>query len=156
MSLDFYLEGPEQDYECTCDRCEHKHTYRARPTLFDANITHNLGQMADAAGIYIALWTPGELLDHEISARIAERREAGDWHGPDGVFALERTLPTPHGRDLIEPLRKGLADLKSRPAHYEQFNASNGWGLYKHFVPFVEKCLAACEEYPDAEVRTSR
>ena len=57
---------------------------------------------------------------------------------------------------LIEPLQAGLAKLKADPAHYEQFNAPNGWGLYKHFVPFVEKYLAACEENPDATVRVSR
>lgn len=29
--------------------------------LFDANITHNLGTMAKEAGIYEALWRPGEI-----------------------------------------------------------------------------------------------
>lgn len=33
-----------------------------RPTtVFDANITHNLNRMADAAGIYKYLWRPDEL-----------------------------------------------------------------------------------------------
>ncbi len=30
-------------------------------TVYDANITHNLGGMADAAGIYQALWRPEEV-----------------------------------------------------------------------------------------------
>jgi hypothetical protein len=29
--------------------------------LYDCNITHNLGKMADAAGIYQVLWRPEEL-----------------------------------------------------------------------------------------------
>jgi hypothetical protein len=29
--------------------------------VYDANITHNLGTMADAAGIYQALWRPEEI-----------------------------------------------------------------------------------------------
>jgi len=29
--------------------------------LFDANITHNLGEMADKAGIYYACWRPEEI-----------------------------------------------------------------------------------------------
>lgn len=33
----------------------------ADTTVYDANITHNLSQMADAAGIYKALWRPEEL-----------------------------------------------------------------------------------------------
>jgi hypothetical protein len=57
---------------------------------------------------------------------------------------------------LIEPLEKGLADLKARPDHFEQFNATNGWGMYKHFVPFVEEYLKACKEHPDADVGVSR
>lgn len=59
-------------------------------------------------------------------------------------------------RQLIEPLRNGLALLKSDPQRFEAFNAQNGWGLYEHFVPFVEKYLKACEENPDATVRVSR
>jgi hypothetical protein len=58
--------------------------------------------------------------------------------------------------ELIELLEKGLADLKARPEYFETFNASNGWGLYKHFVPFVEKYLEACKEYPNAEISVSR
>jgi len=56
---------------------------------------------------------------------------------------------------LIEPLRIGLALLKSDPDRFSKFDASNGWGLYIHFVPFVEKYLKACKEYPDADVRVS-
>ena len=57
---------------------------------------------------------------------------------------------------LVEPLRAGLALLKSDPERFEKFNSPNGWGMYEHFVPFVEKYLAACEENPDADVRASR
>ena len=32
-----------------------------------------------------------------------------------------------------------LADLKARPEHFKTFNSPNGWGMYEHFVPFVEK-----------------
>jgi hypothetical protein len=58
--------------------------------------------------------------------------------------------------DIIPILEKGLADLKERPEHFEQFNASNGWGLYKNVVPFVENYLTACKENPDAIVTVSR
>ena len=32
-------------------------------TLYSANITHNLGEMADKAGLYEALWRPHRLID---------------------------------------------------------------------------------------------
>jgi hypothetical protein len=93
--------------------------------VYDANITHNLGEMAGEAGIYKALWRP-----EEINKEKAE--------------------------DIIELLEVGLADLKARPGHFKQFNSSNGWGVYKHFVPFVEKYLNACKEYPKCLIEISR
>ncbi len=93
--------------------------------VYSANITHNLNQMADAAGIYQHLWRPDEI----------------------GVTTA---------RELIEPLKKGLALLKSDPPRFEKYNATNGWGLYEHFVLFVEDYLEACKAHPDAIVRVSR
>lgn len=58
--------------------------------------------------------------------------------------------------ELIEPLRAGLALLKSDPARFKKFNPENGWGNYEGLVAFVEKYLAACEEYPAADVSVSR
>lgn len=93
--------------------------------VYSANITHNLGNMASRADIYMPLWRPDEI----------------------GITTA---------RKLIAPLTEGLTELRSDPEHYTQFNAENGWGLYEHFVPFVENYLEACEAYPDAVVRVSR
>lgn len=57
---------------------------------------------------------------------------------------------------LIEPLTKGLALMKSDPERFEKHNSPNGWGLYEHFVPWIEKYLEACKEFPDAEINVSR
>lgn len=100
--------------------------YAVRPMeVYTSNITHNLGRMAQEAGIYKHLWHPEEL---EIKT----------------------------ARELIEPLKTGLDLLKSDPARFEKFNASNGWGMYEHFVPFVQEYLEACEANPDATVEASR
>jgi hypothetical protein len=124
--------------------------------LYDSNITHNLGRMADEAGIYMACWRPGEMLAPDIHAKIEEQSKAGNYHGAGGVFELERTLPTVYARDLIEPLETGLALLRSDPARFKAFNAPNGWGLYEHFVPWVAAYLDACREHPDSTVSVSR
>lgn len=50
MSLDVWLKDPLTD-----------------ETFFDANMTHNLGRMADAAGFYEACWRPEEI--HITTAR---------------------------------------------------------------------------------------
>ncbi len=59
-------------------------------------------------------------------------------------------------RELIEPLEKGLALLRSDPERFEKFNPDNGWGNYIGLVEFVENYLSACKMYPDSEVRISR
>ena len=106
MSLDFYLT-------------------RIQPTeVFSANITHNLTEMAREAGIYYALWRPGE----------------------KGYTKAEQIIPI---------LRDGLEKMKRDPDFFKKFDSPNGWGLYIHFVPFVESVLAACEEYPDADIAVS-
>ena len=92
---------------------------------YTANITHNLGEMAEKAGIYYHLWRPEEI----------------------GIATA---------KELIEPLEEGLNKLKDNPTYYKQFNSPNGWGVYENFVPFVEKYLEACKEYPNSIIEVSR
>jgi hypothetical protein len=113
--------------------------------LYDANITHNLGHMADKAGIYEALWRPHRLKKgYDV---LEDDRDA------EYKFEAENTS---YAHEIIPILEKGLADLKNKPDYYETFNSPNGWGMYEHFVPFVENYLEACKEYPNAEISISR
>lgn len=59
-------------------------------------------------------------------------------------------------KQLIEPLTKGLERLKSNPERFKAFNPENGWGTYDGLVRFVEEYLAACLEYPEADVHAWR
>lgn len=122
MSLDVSLYSKEKK-TVMCYSCMHEH--EEQEMLYDANITHNLGEMADKAGIYKALWRP-----EEIGANYA--------------------------KDIIEIVENGLTDLKARPEYFKQFNSPNGWGTYKHFVPFVSDYLDSLKENPDAEIHISR
>jgi len=58
--------------------------------------------------------------------------------------------------DIVPILEEGLEKLKSDPGHYSTFDSPNGWGRYAHFVPFVEGVLAACRQWPDADIEVSR
>ncbi len=122
MSLDVYLLSANTTKE-ECHYCGNEN--EVREEFFSANITHNLGNMAEAAGIYKHLWRPEEI----------------------GVK---------NAAQLIEPLTNAVLDMKARPDHYEQFNASNGWGKYENFVPWIEEYLRACIENPEAEIYVSR
>lgn len=79
-------------------------------------------------------------------------REAGIY---DALWAPKDINKTKAG-EIIDLLEVGLSDLKSRPEHFSKFNASNGWGMYEHFVPFVENYLEACKKYPTATIKVSR
>ena len=107
MSLDVYLSRVQ------------------KTEVFEANITHNLSQMAVEANIYDCLWHP------EMA----------------GITKASQ---------LIEPLTKGLTLMKADPKRFKLFDSPNGWGLYEDIVPWLEKYLDACKEFPDATVSVSR
>jgi len=148
MSLDVYLTMPEREVgprreaifvrengsmkEISREEWDARHPDRepvtceigGRNCVYDANITHNLGKMADMALIYKPLWRPEEI----------------------GISTANQ---------LIGPLREGLTRLKADPKTFKTRNPANGWGTYEDLVAFVENYLAACEEFPQAEVSVS-
>jgi hypothetical protein len=60
MSLDVYLTGEPSEVTCHCV-CGNEHKREAAPHYYSSNITHNLNEMAKAAGIYKELWRPEEI-----------------------------------------------------------------------------------------------
>lgn len=56
---------------------------------------------------------------------------------------------------LIVPLQEGIAKMEDEPAKYKEFDATNGWGTYEQFLPWLNRYLEACKEYPDADVSVS-
>lgn len=94
-------------------------------TVFDHNITHNLGKMADAAGFYKYLWRHEEM----------------------GIETAQQ---------LIEPLINGIAELVANPDKYRPLSASNGWGTYEQFLPWLRRLLQDCKNYPYALIGASR
>lgn len=72
MSLDVYLIADTTELKVASDLCEERgflaaahllrtHTDDEHNILYYDNITHNLGKMAEAAGLYQLLWRPEEL-----------------------------------------------------------------------------------------------
>ena len=101
-------------------------------SVYDANITHNLGAMArevklsNGMTLYAVLWRPDE---------------------QEGLkFA----------KDIAELLDEGWNILLSDPEHFKKFNPENGWGSYEGLCDFVYKYRNACWDNPDAELRVSR
>ena len=112
--------------------------------VYDANITHNLGKMANEAGLYEALWRPYRLKENYVHSE--DYSEEMEFEDANPTFAYQ----------IIDFVEKGLEELKSNPEYYETFNSPNGWGMYEHFVPFVEKYLDALKQYSECRVIVSR
>jgi hypothetical protein len=159
MSLDVYLyevliETPrELCLECITEVRDEDESHRHEACVFSANVTHNLGSMADHVGIYYALWRPEELMDEQLATRIRALEDAKKY---DEAWELRKQLPTPHASDIIPLLEQGLEKLRTDRVGCLGHEPENRWGTYDGFVPWVEKYLAACREYPNARVRVSR
>lgn len=102
---------------------------------------------------YLMQVQPTEVFDANITHNLAGMADKAGIY--DALWWPDEHGYTKAGQ-IVPILREGLAKLKADPGYYKQFDSPNGWGRYIHFVPFVEKVLAACEEYPDADIRVSR
>lgn len=64
-----------------------------------------------------------------------------------------------HGKtavDILPALEVGCDFMLTYPDECKKHNAPNGWGLYEHAVPWLQKLIAACRRYPKATVKVSR
>jgi hypothetical protein len=61
MSLAVHLNGPVILTTCECPNCGNRHERDMQEEFYHANITHNLGSMANEARIYKHLWRPEEI-----------------------------------------------------------------------------------------------
>lgn len=61
-----------------------------------------------------------------------------------------------YGRDLVEPLRAGIAKLEADPEHFRQWNPTNRWGCFENLLKLAQALLEACEQSPNKRVRVCR
>ena len=69
------------------------------------------------------------------------------WH-PEQIKATKAS-------DIIDIVDEGLQKMINSPEHYSRYDSPNGWGLYNHFIPWLEKYLQALRENPDASIKVS-
>jgi len=117
MSLDVYLNGKTYNVPCTCRECGHTHEREETENYFSANITHNLANMADKAGIYKHLWRPEEIgitkasqlikpLEKGITRMESNPARFKKFNSPNGWGMYEHFMPW---------LREYLAACKQYP-----------------------------------------
>lgn len=105
MSLDVTLRNVRtQDVKCPHCNELHQIEVEGGKEVYDANITHNLGPMAKAAGIYYALWRPEEigiskakylipLLQMGYDNLIANPTFYGSFNSPNGWGSYKNFVP---------------------------------------------------------------
>ena len=117
MSLDVYLKGPPSTGITRCRCCGHESEEDASEYYYEANITHNLNAMAEAAGIYQHLWRPEEIgIDH--AEQLVEPLTAGlkllrDY--PDKFKAFNPANGWGNYDNLVSFVRKYLAACREHP-----------------------------------------
>lgn len=130
--------------------------YEAEPTEYDKAIALLREHGLERAATTLEVHNP-EQHEEAYSANITHN--LNKMAGEAGIYEhLWRPdeIGITKAKELIEPLAKALDLMRSDPARFEAFNSPNGWGLYKHFVPWVSRYLDACRDHPEALVRVSR
>lgn len=133
MSLDFYVNVPEQTYYTrengsTVSKPAPDCNYEE---LHVGNITHNLNQMAmhvpvsDTLTLYNVLWRPDE----------------SDLKTTD---------------DILEYVTIGVKYLIDHKEELLQYNPDNGWGSYEGLLDFTKRVGSACLFHPHCEIEVSR
>jgi hypothetical protein len=121
-----------------CDHCGHVES------VFDVNITHNLGEMARECGLYEAMWRPYKLYPGYK-----------EFDNYDKEYEFEESVTVIAG-DIIPYLQKGIDKLELKPEVYKEFNPENGWGDYDGLLRKAKEFLEACTNYPNAKIEVSR
>lgn len=104
---------------------------------WSANITHNLGNMADhipvklngvETTLYYICWRPEEIRP-----------------------AINVNTDT-----VLEGLLQGINYMLLHRKELLQYESPNGWGTYEGFMKFLLNYKQACEDNPDCEIEVSR
>jgi len=148
MSLDVYLELDQPDYRQACKRIftrrdgatveisreEWDRLYPDREPVvltmpdelsehtevFSRNITHNLGKMAEEAGLYMACWRPDEIGINRAEQMIAPLSEGLEaLHADPGRFkAFNPSNGWGNYEGLVAFVTEYLAACRSHPEAY--------------------------------------
>lgn len=70
------------------------------------------------------------------------------WCGPENGYIT--------ATQWIEPLSKAIDKMEADPNRFKKHDSPNGWGLYKHFLPWLKELLEECKKTPNANIEISK
>ena len=103
--------------------------------------------------VYLTETRQVEVFERNITHNLARMADAAGLYIP---LWRPELLQATKASELIGPIESGLAVLKGDKWRFKEYEPENGWGSYDGLVRFAESYLAACREYPDAQIRVSR
>lgn len=105
-------------------------------SVYSANITHNLGKMANAVEFGLDAEEEGLTLYHVL------------WRPDEHGFK--------YAKDISDLLDIGWCILLADPEKFKAYNPENGWGSYEGLCDFVYRYRNACWDNPEAELSICR
>lgn len=57
---------------------------------------------------------------------------------------------------VLPILHEGLKRMISDPDKFKKFDSPNGWGMYKHALPWLSELIAGFEEHPEGVIWVSK
>lgn len=90
-----------------------------------------------------------ELFCANITHNLIDMAQAADIYK---LLWLPDEIGVTHAKQIIEPLEKALKLLENKKERFVIYNPENGWGDYVGFFKFCTRVLAACKEFPEAQI----
>lgn len=73
-----------------------------------------------------------------------------------GVYEALYLSEGKRAMDVLPALKEGLELMKENPERFKVFDSPNGWGKYKHALPWLEELVEKFNEHPDAVIEICR
>lgn len=108
---------------------------------WSANITHEMGEMAQHIPVYYK-FTDNEEYENDLYHLVWRPEEVG--------FGCNNT-------DIVaQALQSGISYMVAHRDELLQYNPSNGWGDYDSFLIWLIKYWKACLDNPDCKIEVDR
>ncbi|MCK1999954.1 hypothetical protein MZM54_00975 [[Brevibacterium] frigoritolerans] len=72
-----------------------------------------------------------------------------------GVYSALYESQGKNAKEVIPTLENGLSLMKDNPKRFSQLDAPNGWGKYKHAVPWLTELIDGFKKHSDGVIEIS-
>jgi hypothetical protein len=95
------------------------------------------------------------VIETEVVSKNITHNLTGMWHEA-GVYDALYNSEGKTAAEVLPVLEEGLKKMMAGPEHYKQFDSPNGWGTYKHAVPWLAELIIEFKQYPQGVIRVDK